>query len=58
MKREMFYSRKVSTTQYENMSVGYKIEFDDNVASADAIFKECVQFVEDKISQRMHELRR
>jgi len=40
------------------MSIGYQIEFDTKIpeCDADSTFNKVVKFVEDKISQRQHEL--
>jgi len=57
MKCQVSYSRKVSTRPYENISIGMQIEKEvKTLAEADQIFSECNKFVEDKISQKLHEL--
>ena len=53
---QLSYARKVRTRDYENISIGYQIEFDNKVRNADEVYTELVGFVEDKISQRLHEM--
>lgn len=59
MKFQVSYSRKVCTpNQYENMSIGIQIEQTADVMSIEEVYKRCVDFVEDKIAQRLLVLER
>lgn len=47
MKCQISYSRKIVTAQYENISINYSIEFDDEKRSPDQVFIECQRTVQD-----------
>jgi hypothetical protein len=53
MKGQVSFSRKVCTAQYENMSIGYQLEFDTEENSPCDVFDAVRRFVEDKIREVM-----
>ena len=57
MKRQVSFSRKVCTArEYENMSIGYQLEFDDTEMSVDNAFALCRKVVEDQMKQVLYEM--
>ena len=57
MKFQVGYSRKVcSPKQYENLSISFQLEADDNDTDWESAYYMCRDFVEDKIEERLKEL--